>query len=159
MPETANDLVVRQLLGVLRETLEGPAEAWSYFTDARPDAALFGAVATLSAAEASRPVAGTTIAAHAHHVAFGMADATRWIEGDQTHQDWTESWRVTTVDERAWGLLQERLRSEYARLRNAIASRGVSSENALASAMGAIAHLAYHLGAIQQKRAALRDAR
>jgi hypothetical protein len=159
VPEDATDLVTRQLLAVLRETLEGPAEGWSYFTDSRPDAALFGALATLSAAEASRPVAGTTIAAHAHHVAFGMADATRCIEGDQTPQDWAESWRITTVDEQAWRLLQERLRSEYARLRNAMASRGVSSEDALASAIGAIAHLAYHLGAIQQKRAALRDVR
>lgn len=157
MPKAATDDVVRQLLGVLREALEGPSAGWSYFTDARPEAGLFGALATLSAAEASRSWAGTTIAAHAHHVAFGMADATRWIEGYRTLQDWAESWRIATVDEQAWGRLQERLQSEYATLRDAIASQGTSSEDALASALGAIAHLAYHLGAIQQKRAALRE--
>jgi hypothetical protein len=153
------EVLSAQLLAVLRETLEGPAESWSYFTDSRPDAALLGALASLSAADASRSVAGTTIAAHAHHVAFGMADATRWIEGDHVVQDWAESWRVSTVDEPAWARLQQRLRDEYARLREAIASRAASSEPAFASALGAIAHLAYHLGAIQQKRAALREAR
>jgi len=157
--DAANEVIIRQLLGALRETLEGPTQSWSYFTDSRPDAALFGALATLSAADASRPMAGTTIAAHAHHVAFGMADATRCIDGDLTPQDWAESWRVTSVDEPAWARLQERLLSEYARLRDAIASRALASEDALASALGAIAHLAYHLGAIQQKRAALRDGR
>lgn len=157
MPEAANEDVICQLLNVLRETLEGPAGGWSYFTDDRPDAGLFGALATLSAAEASRPLAGTTIAAHAHHVAFGMADASQWIGGDQTPRDWAESWRVVTVDEQAWGQLRERLRDEYAELRAAVASHGTVSEEALASALGAIAHLAYHLGAIQQKRAALRE--
>jgi hypothetical protein len=160
MPESIGAGLLReQLLAVLRETLEGPAESWSYFIDARPDAALFGALAGLSAADASQPWAGTTIAAHAHHVAFGMADATRWIEGDHTLQDWAESWRVSSVSEPEWARLQARLRDEYARLRDAIASRGTSSEPALAGALGAIAHLVYHLGAIQQKRAALRAAR
>jgi hypothetical protein len=102
-------------------------------------------------------LSGTTIAAHAHHLAFGMADACRCLGGDRTPQDWRQSWRVARVDEEEWRRLQERLRSEYARLGAAVAAHAGSSQEALGDALGVLAHLAYHLGAIQQKRAALRE--
>jgi len=34
-----------QLIAVLREALDGPPERWSYFTDNRSDAGLFGTLA------------------------------------------------------------------------------------------------------------------
>lgn len=156
MPEVSVETAIGQMIAVLREAFEGPAERWSYFTDNRPDAGVFGTLAPLSAAEASRPVNGTTIAAHVHHVTFGLAVASARIRGDRTRRDWRESWRVSTVDDGTWERLREDLRRGYEDLREAIASRGASDEQTIGAALAAIAHAAYHLGAIRQKVAGLR---
>ena len=148
--------VITHLLTVLGEAVEGPSGPSTYFIDNRPGAGLLGALAGLSAAEASRAWAGTTIAAHVHHLAFGMEVSAAALEGDQGHRDWSESWRVSTVDDAGWARLVEQLRREYARLRGAVESRTASSEQAFGEAVGVIAHIAYHLGAIRQKVAALR---
>lgn len=151
MAELAGSAVVRQLLNVLQEAVEGSSGPWSYFIDNRPDAGVFGALAKLSAADASRARGGTSIVAHAHHVAFAMEASAASIEGDRTPRDWKESWRVTTVDAAAWTQLTERLRREYQKLRQAVELRAWSSEESFGEAVGAIAHIAYHLGSIRQK--------
>lgn len=151
MPEISREESTAQLLAVLAEAFEGPGEKWSYFTDHGPEAGLFGTLEKLSAAEASRPVGGTSVAAHAHHVSFGLDAASAWIRGDQTSRDWSESWRVSAVDERAWSGLKEQLRERHGELRRAIESHAFSGVEAMGGALGAIAHAAYHLGAIRQK--------
>jgi hypothetical protein len=150
---------VQQLLSVLREAVEGQSGTWTYFIDKRPDAALLGALATISAGEASRVLGDTSIAAHAHHAAFAMAASAAAIEGDDTPADWKQSWRVTTVDEAAWKGVVARVDGDYRRLRRALESRAASGESAFGEAVGAIAHVAYHLGAIRQKIVALRAQR
>jgi hypothetical protein len=159
VPELAGSAVIRQLLNVLQEAVEGSSGPWSYFIDNRPDAGVFGALAPLSAAEASRAVGGTSIAAHAHHVAFAMEASAASIEGDQTPRDWKKSWRVATVDAAAWTQILGRLRREYQRLRQAVQLRAWSSEESLGEAVGVIAHIAYHLGSIRQKIVLLRARR
>jgi len=156
MAELGSAALVRQLLAVLGEAIEGPSGPSTYFIDNRPDAALLGALQGVSAAEASRPRAGTTIAAHVHHLEFGIEVSAAWIEGDQAPRDWNQSWQVTTVDEAAWNQLLQQLRREYGRLRRAVESRAATSEDAFGGAVGAIAHIAYHLGAVRQKIVALR---
>ena len=94
MSEISREESTKQLLAVLREALEGPAEEWSYFTDHGPEAGMFGTLEKLSAAQASRSVGGTSVAAHTHHVGFGLEAAAAWIRGDQTSRDWQESWSV-----------------------------------------------------------------
>jgi hypothetical protein len=47
--------------------------------------------------------------------------------------------------------LQEQLRSEYKNLRQVFASHASSSVEAFGGAIAAIAHVAYHLGAVRQK--------
>lgn len=155
MPEPTGEALVRQLLNVLREAVEGPSGEFSYFIDNQPGAGLLRALSRLSAAEASRPVAGTSIAAHVHHVAFGMVVSAAAVEGDTAPRDWKESWTLSTVDEAAWPRLVEQLRSDYAALRTAFESRALSSDSAFGEAVGVIAHVAYHLGAIRQKMVAL----
>lgn len=157
MADLSRDVVIGQLLAVLREAFEG-AERWSYFTNHGPEGALFGTLARLSAAEASRTVGGTSIAAHAHHVAFGLNASSAWIRGDRTPPNWPESWRVSTVDDTGWAELQQRLRDGYRGLREAIESHGWSSLESYGGAVGAITHVAYHLGAIRQKVAFVRAA-
>jgi hypothetical protein len=148
--------VTSQLVAVLKEALEG-AEKWSYFTDHGADAGLFGTVAKLSAAEASRNTGGTSIAAHVHHVTFGLKASADWLRGDHGHKNWQESWQVTTVDEAGWRRLQADLHSSYQELQQAMQSHAVDDVMARGGAVGAIAHVAYHLGAIKQKVAGLRQ--
>lgn len=159
LPDIDGKTAVQQLLSVLREAVEGQSGTWTYFIDKRPDAALLGALATVSADDASRVVGDTSIAAHAHHAAFAMAAAAAAIEGDDTPVDWKQSWRVTTVDEAAWKGVVARVDVDYRRLRRALESRASSSDSAFGEAVGAIAHVAYHLGAIRQKIVALRAQR
>lgn len=157
MPEITPNIVIGQLLAVLREALEGPPERWSYFTNNRPDAGMFGTLAPINAADASRPLAGTSIAAHTHHVMWGMGATSAWIRGDRSRRNWKESWQVSTVDETAWKRLLDDLRQRYEELRQTTASHAMSGEEAFGGAIAAIAHVAYHLGAIRQKLAALRS--
>jgi hypothetical protein len=149
-------VAARQALSVLREAVEGPSGPSTYFIDNRPDAGLLGALGSIDAAGASRIWGDTTIAAHAHHIAFAMADSAAIIEGNHTPPDWKESWRVTAVDETAWKELVARVGREYQRLRRAIESRGSWGGEAFSDAVGSIAHVAYHLGAIRQKIVSLR---
>ena len=153
MANISMEVVVEQLFGVLDEAFEHPPKPWTYFTDNNADGGFFGTLAKLSAAEASRLSGGTTIAAHVHHITFGLSVSSAWIQGDYSQRNWEESWRLSTVDDAAWPRLQEQLRREYKNLRQAIASHGLSSVEAFGGAIAAIAHAAYHLGAIRQKAA------
>jgi hypothetical protein len=142
-----------QLLALLGEAFEG-AERWSYFTDHGADAGLLGTLAKLNAADASRPVGATSVAAHAHHVAFGLEASAAWVRGDRSRRNWADSWRVTAVDDAAWAALQQQLRDRYADLRRAVEQHAAAGVEAFGGAVGAVAHAAYHLGAIKQKVAA-----
>jgi hypothetical protein len=159
MPDIDAKAAVQHLLTVLREAGEGPSGPSTYFIDRKPDAGLLGALGAISAEEASRVWGDTSIAAHAHHIAFAMADSAAIIEGNRTPPDWKESWTVTTVDEAGWKDLVARVGREYQRLRQAVASHASSTGELFGEAVGATAHVAYHLGAIRQKMAALRASR
>jgi len=145
-----------QLLAVLREAFEGPSQAWSYFTDNNPEAGIFGTIGSKTAREASVVIGGTTIAAHVHHTAFALEASAAWIKGDRSSRDWKESWKTSTVDESFWTELRDRLRRAYVDLRSAIEQHGMASVEAVGGAIGAVAHAAYHLGAIRQKVAVAR---
>ena len=144
---------VSQIQAVLAEALEGPKHDWSYFTDSGPESGLFGTLDRLSAADASRVSAGTSIAAHAYHASFALDVSAAWIRGDRSKHDWPASWSVTTVDEPAWRRVREDLRGRYDRLRRAIEEHAGESDESFGGAVAALAHAAYHLGAIRQKAA------
>ncbi len=148
-PATATE----QLLAVLREGFEGSRGGWSYFTDSGPEAALFGTLERLSAEEVSRPSGpgGTTIAGQVHHLVFSLSASTDWILGRWESRDWAESWRVSAVDEAAWTKLRDELRQGYSALADAVRERAAADEKTFGGTVGAIAHVAYHLGAIRQK--------
>lgn len=151
MPEISTELVIGQLLAVLREGFEGPPERWSYFTDQGPEAGLFGSLGKLDAAAASRSTGGSTIAAHVHHLVFSLDASSSWIRGERIRRNWKESWAVSEVDEEEWRRLTERLRAGYQELRQTMETHSVDSLEAFGGAVGAVAHAAYHLGAIRQK--------
>jgi hypothetical protein len=144
---------VSLMVRMLHEAFEGPAGPWSYFTDAAPGTGTFATIAGVSAAEASQPggPGQTTIAGHVHHVRASLALSTRTLGGEETSRDRSRSWTIATVDESAWIHLQAGLRRAYETFRVAVETRSAWDEDALGVAFGAIAHAAYHLGAIRQR--------
>ena len=159
MTGTPAAVTVTLVTRMLREAFEGPPGPWTYFTDASPGTGLFATISGLSALQASQRggPGHTTIAGHIHHVSSSLVLSTRALSGEQTSRDRGRSWTVTTVDDAGWADLRSRLRREYDSLRVAVETHAVWDEDALGVAVGAIAHTAYHLGAIRQ-RLAPRDA-
>ncbi|HEX9533087.1 MAG TPA: hypothetical protein VGA58_09985 [bacterium] len=155
MPESIADLVLNQLAAVLREAIEGSPERWSYFTDSGQKGGFIGTLTPLTAEDASLAVGGTSIAAHVHHVAWGMDATAAWIRGDREGRDWKESWKIMTGDREAWTHLVGELRGQYDQLRQTIHSHALDGDESFGGAVAAIAHLAYHLGAVRQKIALL----
>jgi hypothetical protein len=141
--------MVEQVLGVLSEAFEGPRESWSYFTER--NGGMFDTLEKVDAETASRVLGRTSVAAHVRHVIFGLHASARWIEGDRTTHTWKESWDISAVNGESWEHTKERLRAAYKDLRRAVGLFAAESEEAMAGAVGALAHIAYHLGAIRQK--------
>lgn len=154
MSEFTTAAAVNQVLGVLDEAFDPPARSWSYFLD-RQHGGFLQILAGLTPEQASRPICGSSIAAHAHHVAFALAASKAWLEGRPAPRDWDASWVVHTVDFDAWQELQTQLREGYQALRIAIQVHAAERAEAFGGAVGAAAHAAYHLGAIRQKRSRL----
>ena len=155
MSATPAAVTVSLLTRMLREAFDGPPGPWTYFTDTSPGTGAFGTLGGLSALQASeRGGPGrTTIAGHVNHLGSSLAVSTLGLRGQPTSRDRGRSWTVTTVDDRGWADLQARLRGEYESLLVAVETHTVWDEDALGVAIGAIAHAAYHLGAIRQRLA------
>ena len=143
------------LARMLREAFEGPPGPWTYFTDTSPGSGLFATIDGLSAAQASH-VGGpgrSTIAAHTQHLSASVALSTRGLLGKSASRDRSQSWTVATVNDAEWAAVRARLRDEYQKLLVAVETHAAWDEDALGTAMGAIAHTAYHLGAVRQRLA------
>ena len=155
MTSTPPAVTVTLLVRMLREALEGPPGPWTYFTDTSSGTGVFGTIGGLSAAAASLPggPGGTTIAGHVHHLSSSVALSTKGLRGEPTSRDRSRSWTVSVVDDAAWAALRTRLREEYDRLVVAVEMHARWDEDALGVALGAVAHTAYHLGAIRQRLA------
>ena len=155
MTGTPPAVTVSLLTRMLREAFEGPPGPWTYFTDTSSGTGVFGTIGGLSAAVASRTggPGGTTIAGHVHHLSSSVALSTKGLRGEPTSRDRSRSWTVSVVDDAAWAALQTRLREEYDRLVVAVEMHARWDEDALGVAIGALAHTAYHLGAIRQRLA------
>src|SRR5947208_4268999 len=153
MTGTPPAVTVSLLTRMLREAFEGPPGPWTYFTDTSPGTGVFATIDRLRAAEASQ--AGgpgrSTIAGHVHHLTSSVALSTSGLRGEATSRDRSRSWTVSTVDDAAWAALRARLRDEYERLLVAVETHARWDEDALGVAIGALAHTAYHLGAIRQR--------
>ena len=155
MSATPAAVTVSLLTRMLREAFDGPPGPWTYFTDTSPGTGAFGTISSLSAVQASeRGGPGrTTIAGHINHLSSSLALSTLGLRGQSTSRDRGRSWTVTTVDDAGWADLQARLRREYQSLLVAVETHAVWDEDALGVAIGAIAHAAYHLGAVRQRLA------
>jgi hypothetical protein len=155
MSDVPPAVIASLLTRILREAFEGPPGPWTYFTDTFAAAGVFGTISGLSAAEASRPAGPgrTTIAGHVNHLCSSLALTTRAIRGGPAGRDRSTSWTVSMVDGAQWTDLQARLRREYGALLVTLETHAAWDEDTLGDAIGAIAHTAYHLGAIRQRLA------
>jgi hypothetical protein len=137
-------------LSMLTETFESPQQSWSTFLDQR--GGLFETLRDLDAETASSKGAPgqNTIAAHAEHVRFHLAATNAFLRGKQEKLDWAESWKVQRLDDPQWRRLQDALEREYKTLRTFASEQQSWDEQAVGGAIGLLAHVAYHLGAIRQ---------
>ena len=138
---------------LLREAFVGPPGPWTYFTDTTPGTGLLGTIGELTANEVSVPggPGRTTIAGHVHHVGSSLELTRKELRGEPSSRDRSQSWTVSGVDDAAWTALRERVTHEYEKLLAAIMAHSDWDEEAVGVAMGAVAHAAYHLGAIRQR--------
>jgi hypothetical protein len=144
------ELAIKYLVAALDEGFDGPVNNACYLDTG---AGLNDALAALSAEEASQNWGGNSVAAHAHHVLFGLDAFAKAISGAGS-SDWNESWRVKEVDAASWTKLRADLDAGRARLRSAIEASANKGDAEMAGAVSAVAHVAYHVGAIRQKLAA-----
>jgi|KBSSwiStaDraftv2_1062776.scaffolds.fasta_scaffold692160_2 hypothetical protein len=157
MPQVIASEVFESTLTLLRETFEGAQGASTYYVDNAPGSGFFGTLERLDAGTASKPISrsGATIAGHVHHAGFHLDMTSAWIRGDRADRDWSESWSVKAVDEAEWRRLRETLHRQYEELVRAVESEPAAIGEALPTTMGAIAHAAYHLGAVRLAIAAI----
>lgn len=143
------DAFVEQVVELLRETFEGglPGQGTQYLDHG---SGIRATLASVTAEQASRSQDGRpSIAAHARHMNFHLRVASEWIQGDHSRRDWLASFEPRTVTEEEWAGLRQDLevsRTELVRVLKALTPERFLEEGA----MGSIAHLAYHLGAIRQ---------
>ena len=119
------------------------------------DRGLLRSLDALSDAAASAVPAGggASIAAHVHHVWYGLTLMNRWVEGDENpwgDADWTASWKRQTVSEDEWKALRERFQDDARRWLKALSQARDLEGIELNGAIASVVHLAYHVGAIRQ---------
>lgn len=148
---------VESWLEVLQEAFEGgrPGEGTAFLDGTKADGSgnsgLFATLEALSAEQASDPTAlGTSVAAHAAHVAFHLEVMVRWAGGDRGPFDWKGSFEPRIVDETQWQATRDRVRAAYRAFVDLAHRTEVWDENAAGGLAASLAHVAYHLGAIRQ---------
>ena len=134
---------------LLRESFEGSPEGQpSAFLDR--GVGLFSTLDSLSAADVSKYVAGTTVASHTEHAKFYLDRLCEFINGRAERVNWEDSWLIETVNDDEWDALRQSVRNSYENLLRCLASVEDWTEDRTGMAIGMVAHTAYHLGAIRQ---------
>ena len=134
---------------LLRETFEGSPEG-------QPSAYLdrgigfFATLDKLSAADVSREINSTTIAAQTEHAKFYLDRLCEYIGGRTERVNWENSWLIETVSDSEWDALRQTLRKSYENALKCLASAKDWETTKMGMAIGLVAHSAYHLGAIRQ---------
>jgi hypothetical protein len=140
---------VKNIAYILRETFEGSPEGQpSAYLDR--GVGIFSTLEKLSAAEVSREVNVTTIAAQTEHAKFYLDRICEFMKGRTEAVNWEQSWLIETVSEEEWNLLRAGMRKSYENALRCFAEIDAWDEDRTGEAIAIIAHTAYHLGAIRQ---------
>jgi hypothetical protein len=147
--KTLKELLTEQMLIALEETFEN---VHGIYLDR--GTSLFETLATITAAEASRPVSATcaSLAAQVEHLRFYMEVILQYMRGERPQVDWTEIWRtVREVTPEEWAASQQRLRETYQQTRSFLTDTTTwKDDDEVGGALGILMHNAYHLGEIRQ---------
>ncbi len=115
---------------------------------------LFVTLATVSAAEASRPVSATcaSIAAQVNHTTCYLDDLRTELETGQEIEniDWKEAWTIGPVNDEEWSALVRGLRESADATTDLLKGIEAWEEDAAYGAVSIAVHTAYHLGEIRQ---------
>src|SRR5688500_9059401 len=96
--------IARTIGTLLAELVDGASKDGGYILNPG-DEGLLRSLERLSAADASaRTPTGSSIAAHADHLRYGLALMNRWSTGENpfASADWGESWHKVVVSEPEW---------------------------------------------------------
>jgi hypothetical protein len=155
--------VSRALATLFAELINGANAPGGAFIFNSGDAGLRESLDRLSAADASRAIAGgATVAAHAQHLRYGLSLMNRWAaDGGNPFADarWDEAWKISAVDDVEWAEIRAGLRAETSQWFASIETPRHVSLAGLTGIAGSVAHLAYHFGAIRQIAPATRGPR
>jgi hypothetical protein len=147
--DIAKDAFLKSILYLFRETFEGsPEGVGSAYLDR--GVGVFATLEKLSAADVSREINATTIAAQTEHAKFYLDRLCEFMTGRTEKVNWEQSWLIETVDEIEWNALRDGVRKSYENTLRCLAGLEDWSEDNVGMAMGMLAHTAYHLGAIRQ---------
>ena len=141
------------LVTLAYELLHGPEKPGQAYMLKTGDVGLLRSLDAISADSASRTSqGGATIAAHVDHLRFGLSLMNAWSGGANPWDtaDFTVSWRISAVSEAEWQDLRSRFRAESQRWLEAMRARRELTDEETNILLGAVAHLAYHFGAIRQ---------
>jgi hypothetical protein len=144
------DAILAQVTDLLRETFEGglPDQGTVYLDHS---SGIRNTLAGITAEQASRRLEGhPSVAAHARHMNFHLRATSGWLRGEQRSLDWPGSFEPQTVDAGEWAKILRDLEDSRAELLRTLASLSPEKFVEAGAGIGAIAHLAYHLGAIRQ---------
>jgi hypothetical protein len=145
------DQIAGCLVRAMQETFVGTSGDNGAFLR-KEDPWLLPIMRLLTAREASQPVAGTSIVAHVRHVISCLDSFLADMEGTAPYtEEWKDSLHESAVDEDEWLILQDKLESGMKAFARVASTLSLSGESNLWAALGAFAHNAYHLGAIQVK--------
>jgi hypothetical protein len=154
MPESLETLVPHSLQTLASETLFRAPEQESFLLNPG-DPGFVETVRALSAEQASKvPSRGRKpIVAHVNHVLYGLSLLNRAIAGDPSGYataDWSLAWKLESVTDEEWQQLVADLDREASAFQKSAGETRDWSEIMLTGSFGAVAHAAYHLGAVRQ---------
>ncbi len=151
IPATNILSIIRELF---TEAFEGPAEQWTWFVNHEPNCGIFGTIDALDAEAASQSVTegGRSVAAHAEHLRWWLANVHTVARGGAWNPDWSGSWAVQRVSETQWNELRDGLRKAYQLVLESLDKVKVDpGDRAMLTGMMAMpAHAAHHLGTMRQ---------
>ena len=155
--EVSENPLVEALLYILKETFDGgdPGQGTAFLENTKANgsgnAGVFATLEALTPEQASKATSlGTSVAAHAAHLAYHLEVGVRWAHGDRGPFNWKASFEPRTVDEANWAATRIRVREAYDSVVRYARSPRVWHSDDADNLAAAVAHAVYHLGAIRQ---------
>ena len=134
MKDIPVSILTGSIITLLMEAYPGPPEPnATWFIDNEPDSGILGILRDVTAQEASKSVdgtgnSGTTIASHAEHLHWSLANMNRAMSGGE-FGNWSESWNLNDTNPAEWDCLRNELQIEFETLCTGLRNQRRSSRN------------------------------